>query len=162
MRRHFPFRLFGTGLALALCAGGVAGQDSMPEAAPPVVSAQSSMNNAAPAVADAPNPGGASLPPGPACTTCKPCYDRAGNAQWVAWYALPSNTTAYVGYYVGGGAACLGEARHVSEGTWGWDYQGCLFLRRVGLDWWHGRRYQDGIGRYRTVSKPDLASPSTP
>jgi hypothetical protein len=87
---------------------------------------------------------------------------RAGNPQIVAWYAQPSDTGSYIGYYVGGGAACRGEPRNINEGTWGWDYQGWLFPRRVALDWWHGRRYQGGIGHYRTVFKPSFQSPSTP
>jgi hypothetical protein len=73
-----------------------------------------------------------------------------------------SDTGSYIGYYVGGGAACPGEPRFVNEGTWGWDYQGWLFPRRVMLDWWHGRRYQGGSGHYRTVLKPSVQSQSTP
>lgn len=68
------------------------------------------------------------------------------------WWALPSDTGHYIGYYVGGGCGkpCKAEPRHVAEGTWGWDYQGWLVPHRVMLDWWHGRRYQGGTGKYQS------------
>jgi hypothetical protein len=53
-----------------------------------------------------------------------------------------------VGYYVGGGCAWRGEPRYPDEGTYGWDYEGCYFARRVWLLWSHGRRYQGGTGAY--------------
>jgi hypothetical protein len=79
----------------------------------------------------------------------------------IAWYARPSDTGHYIGYYVGGGCVWKGDARSPSEGTWGWDYQGILFPRRVVLGWCRSR-YQGGVGYYRTVPKPNLKSPSTP
>lgn len=85
-----------------------------------------------------------------------PTYDadhaqqRAGCPNKVACYAHPSETTAYVGYRVGGGSPCYGGHPSPAEGTWGWDYQGCLFPRRVFLCWWHGRCYQGGTGAYKT------------
>jgi hypothetical protein len=87
---------------------------------------------------------------------------RAGCPLNVAWYARPSDTAAYVGYYVGGGCAWRGQPRTPAEGTWGWDYRGLFFLRRVGLNWCHCGRYQGGIGHYRTVPTPNPSSPSTP
>src|SRR4029078_1927984 len=69
-----------------------------------------------------------------------PCIDadtRAGNPRQISRWAQPSNTDDYVGYYVGGGAAKKGQARFVSEGTWGWDYCGTWLHRRVGLLWRH-------------------------
>jgi hypothetical protein len=79
---------------------------------------------------------------------------RSGYVLPIARWAKPSNTPAYVGYYVGGGAPCLGDPRCLTEGTWGWDYSGCLFSRRVMLHWFHGRRYQGGIGSYATDGPP--------
>jgi hypothetical protein len=75
---------------------------------------------------------------------------RAGHAQEVAPWAKPSDTGRYVGYEVGGGSLSWrkGEAPYADDGTWGWDYSGGLFRRRVILNWWHGRRYQGGIGAY--------------
>jgi hypothetical protein len=73
---------------------------------------------------------------------------RAGYPQDVACYAVPSETCHYIGYLVGGGAPCRGEYPCLSEGTWGWDYQGCI-PRRIALGWWHGRRYQGGTGAYK-------------
>src|SRR5256885_13000933 len=76
-----------------------------------------------------------------------PC--RAGYPLQVACYARPSDTPKYVGYYVGGGSAVGGTHRFCDEGTWGWDYQGCLLPHRVILYWSHWR-YQGGTGAYRT------------
>jgi hypothetical protein len=70
----------------------------------------------------------------------------------IAWWARPSDTGRYIGYYVGGGNPFYrhGEDRHIWEGTWGWDYSGFCFPSRIVLDWYHGWRYQGGAGAYRT------------
>lgn len=74
---------------------------------------------------------------------------RAGPPRLACW-ACPSNTSAYRGYYLGGGSAfCLGQPRMAAEGTWGWDYHGCWLPQRVLLQWWHGRCFQSGVGAYR-------------
>ena len=67
-------------------------------------------------------------------------------------WSLPSQSRGGVGYHVGGGNPFphLAEPRTSEEGTWGWDYQGWLFPRRVINGWWHGRRYQGGTGAYKT------------
>ena len=80
-----------------------------------------------------------------------PC--QAGYSLPVAWYARPSETPQYIGYYVGGGSALGGTHRYCDEGTWGWDYQGCILPRRVLLYWSHWR-YQGGTGAYRTEGPP--------
>jgi hypothetical protein len=89
----------------------------------------------------------AAPPPDPLAGHC-----RAGWPLCVAPWAIPSSTPAYCGGYVGGGCAhcpkC--EDRSPEEGTWGWDYVGWVFHRRVFLGWWHGRREQAGIGAYKT------------
>ena len=85
---------------------------------------------------------------------------RAGHPRDVACYAVPSDAGHSIGYYVGGGAPCLGDARCLDEGTWGWDYAGIL-PRRIVLGWFHGRRYQGGVGAYRTVG-PNCTSKSSP
>ncbi|MCH8922164.1 MAG: hypothetical protein IIA67_03315 [Planctomycetes bacterium] len=77
-------------------------------------------------------------------------WHRAGHSDRVAWWARPSNNHRYDGYYVGGGAAYRGDARRTHEGTWGWDYSGGWFGRRIALDWWHGRRVQGGSGAYKS------------
>lgn len=90
------------------------------------------------------------------CPHCAgPCshgMHRAGHPQRVAWYAQPSNSHRFWGYYVGGGAPPKkGDPRAVTEGVWGWDYVGGRLLRpRVQLNWWHGRRQQGGPGAYKT------------
>ena len=77
---------------------------------------------------------------------------RAGYPLAISPWALPSDTGGYVGYLVGGGAAHYGKADLPlpTDGTWGWDYAGHWFPRRVILLWWHGRRYQGGTGAYQT------------
>jgi hypothetical protein len=81
-----------------------------------------------------------------------PCdHARAGYPLAVSRWAIPSDTGSYVGYLVGGGnpfCRCA-EPPYRDEGTFGWDYRGWLFPRRVILGWWHGR-YQGGTGTYRT------------
>jgi hypothetical protein len=74
---------------------------------------------------------------------------RTGWPECIRPRAIPSDTGRYCGYWVGGGAACFGEGRYLDEGTWGWDYMGFCFRKRVALDWWHGR-YQGGAGQYQT------------
>jgi len=79
-------------------------------------------------------------------------HQRAGYPQNISWLARLSDTGRYVGYYVGGGSVRprRAEPPTAEEGTWGWDYQGGCFPRRVNLGWWHGRRYQGGVGAYKT------------
>jgi hypothetical protein len=81
--------------------------------------------------------------------------DPAHAGKWyeVACLAVPTDTGHYVGYYVGGGKACWGDCRCVEDGTWGWDYEGVFFPKDVILRWSHGRKYQGGLGAYRTVGK---------
>ena len=77
---------------------------------------------------------------------------RAGYPQEQSKLPHPGENAHQVGYYVGGGAAWgrHSEGRYPDEGTWGWDYQGWIIRRRVILNWWHGRRYQGGVGAYKT------------
>ena len=51
---------------------------------------------------------------------------------------FPATRAATAATQVGGGAACFGEGCYLDEGTWGWDYMGLCFRKRVALDWWHG------------------------
>ena len=78
----------------------------------------------------------------------EPCIDplhRAGHPECVNRWAMPSDNCHYGGYYVGGGLPVLGESRCVQhEGTWGWDYFGILFTKKVDLNWGHGTRQQNG------------------
>lgn len=78
----------------------------------------------------------------------------------VSRWAVPSDTGRYIGYYVGGGAWRYRRAEPPGpdDGTWGWDFQGGFFRRRVILGWWHGRRYQGGTGAYKTDG-PKLQRP---
>ena len=79
-----------------------------------------------------------------------PCdFQRAGHPECISHHARPSNGPGDIGYYVGGGAPFHGQPRKADEGTWGWDYAGPFFLRRIDLGWWHGARYQGGAGQYQ-------------
>lgn len=73
-----------------------------------------------------------------------------GNPTLILLRAVPSNTCHYGGYLVGGGVPCKGEGPFSVEGTYGWDYFGILFNKRVALNWTHGARYQGGTGAYKT------------
>jgi hypothetical protein len=77
---------------------------------------------------------------------------RAGFPNEVSRFAQPSDTGRYTGGAIGGGALRLrkSDGPLPNEGTWGWDYTGGVFQRRVFLGWWHGRRYQGGSGAYQT------------
>jgi hypothetical protein len=76
---------------------------------------------------------------------------RAGHPECISGLAIPSNTHHYGGYYVGGGLPIRGEAPcSAHEGTWGWDYCGLLFPKRIALNWGHGLRQQGGTGAYKT------------
>jgi hypothetical protein len=69
----------------------------------------------------------------------------------VSWLAIPSNKCRYGGYDVGGGLPVRGEERSAfHEGTWGWDYFGILFPKKIALNWGHGLRHQGGAGAYKT------------
>jgi hypothetical protein len=77
---------------------------------------------------------------------------RAGYPLETSRFAQPSDTGRYTGGTIGGGVLRLRKSDRPlpNEGTWGWDYTGGLFQRRVFLGWWHGRRYQGGSGAYQT------------
>jgi hypothetical protein len=79
-------------------------------------------------------------------------FRRAGQPQEVSRFARPSDVNRSIGYYIGGGALNRHRADPPTliDGTWGWDYTGGLFRRRVDLGWWHGRRFQGGSGAYKT------------
>jgi hypothetical protein len=78
-------------------------------------------------------------------------HARAGCSMLIRQHAIYSNTPHYGGYWVGGGLPVFGDAREHHEGTFGWDYFGILFTKRIDLNFSHGRRYQGGFGAY----KPD-------
>ena len=76
--------------------------------------------------------------------------DRAGNPRCLANHLQPSDAGDSYGYYVGGGGGHGSGPRCREEGTYGWDYTGIHFPRRVLLGWNHGRRTQGGTGYYHT------------
>jgi hypothetical protein len=77
-------------------------------------------------------------------------HERAGCAMLIRDRANPSNTSHYGGYRVGGGLPVYGDGPLFHEGTFGWDYFGILFSKRIALNFSHGRREQGGSGAYKT------------
>lgn len=77
-------------------------------------------------------------------------HARAGCAMNVRSRALPSNTRPYGGYWVGGGQTLKGYCPTTEDGTFGWDYFGLAFTKRIDLNWSRGRHYQGGAGTYKT------------
>jgi hypothetical protein len=83
-------------------------------------------------------------------------FERAGNPQSVAPWAIWGRTSHEGGGYVGGGRLALFPRKPdgrqpETDGTWGWDFVG--FGRRPGrvfLDWWHERPQQPLPGKYNT------------
>lgn len=78
---------------------------------------------------------------------------RAGHPRELSPLARWTYDGHYVGYYTGGGARRFhpqGECRYQHEGVWGMDYNIVFPRLRHGvvLNWWHGRRHQDGGGTY--------------
>ena len=82
-----------------------------------------------------------------------PC-DRSSYQGKVAWYALPTFTRAYTGYYVGGSRAFGGSGRCPEDGTWGIDYRGLLLPSRVNLWWNYGERHERSGGTYKADGHP--------
>ncbi len=78
-------------------------------------------------------------------------HARAGCAMLIRPHAIPSNTPHFGYYRVGGGVPIYGDAPLLDEGTFGWDYYGILFNKRIALNWTHGRLFQGGTLGY----KPD-------
>ena len=75
-------------------------------------------------------------------------FDRAGNPQCIAPWAIRSRERADGSYFVGGTRALRGDGRGSQEGTWGNDY--APWYSRVSLGWNHGTRYQGGGGQYES------------
>ena len=72
---------------------------------------------------------------------------RAGQPLETRCLTIPSRTSRYGGYLVGGGVPVLGEGPYPCEGTWGWDYRGFV-PKLIALHWSHGRK-QGGLGAYK-------------
>ena len=76
--------------------------------------------------------------------------ERSGCPWECACWAKPQAACDYIGYYVGGGASRYGgRPRCPAEGTWGWDYFGRWYPRRVRLAWFCYPRSQGGEGQYQ-------------
>ncbi|HUG67480.1 MAG TPA: hypothetical protein VMM76_06995 [Pirellulaceae bacterium] len=93
-------------------------------------------------------------PSSPAYTaSARGCIDhfhRAGHPETQGKFAKPSLNKHYTFGYVGGGAAFRGEPRCPDEGTWGVDYSGILFKKKIWLQWLHGHREPRHDGSYQT------------
>jgi hypothetical protein len=85
--------------------------------------------------------------------------ERAGYPLIVSKLAIPSQTPAYYGYYVGGGRVFGGTGAGPLEGTWGWDY-GCHWLYHPFLALGFGSTHrQGGTGSYSTDKGPEVPNP---
>jgi hypothetical protein len=74
---------------------------------------------------------------------------RTGWPSTVSRWARPSESADDVGYFVGGSRVCGGMPPGPQEGTWGWDYCGHFFSKRIMLGW--GQRPHLGApGTYKT------------
>jgi hypothetical protein len=82
--------------------------------------------------------------------------ERAGYPGCIRRGAVPTNGPDYRGGFIGGGAPCgKGDGPCVGDGTWGWDYTGCLPCpERVFLRWFHCRPRQPPGGPYATDGRP--------
>ncbi|MGI8977843.1 MAG: hypothetical protein ACR2FY_01315 [Pirellulaceae bacterium] len=88
---------------------------------------------------------------GPTSEDYRSCdFVRAGCPQCQRKITIPSNNRHYGGYYVGGGTPTRGAGRCDDDGTWGWDYAGILFTKRIALNWTAKGRSQGGTGAYKT------------
>jgi hypothetical protein len=84
---------------------------------------------------------------------------RAGFPRIVSCLAIPSQTPAYYGYFVGGGRVFGGNGAGPLEGTWGWDYGGrCLYNPCLVLGF-GSTHYQGGTGSYKTDKGPKVPNP---
>ena len=88
---------------------------------------------------------------GPTSDDYRACdFARAGCPQCQRKITIPSNTRFYGGYYVGGGTPTRGAGRYPEDGTWGWDYSGILFPKRIALNWTAKGHFQGSTGAYKT------------
>jgi hypothetical protein len=100
---------------------------------------------------DEPSPVASDIVWGPTSDDHRSCdHYHAGCPQCLRKFTIPSNTRHYGGYYVGGGTPTRGAGRCNEEGTWGWDYSGVLFPKRIALNWSAKGLYQGGTGTYKT------------
>ena len=77
-------------------------------------------------------------------------HARAGCSMLIRPRASPSDTRHYGGYWIGGGQAKRGHYPTSDDGTFGWDYFGLLFTKRIDLNWSGGRKQQGGTGAYKS------------
>ena len=99
--------------------------------------------------------------PGPKRHFCH-THERAGFPLCLSEHLAPTNEGDSYGYYVGGGGGHGAGSRCREEGTYGWDYTGIHFPRRVALGWNHGRKSQGGAGAYKTNPPFEVPNIFTP
>lgn len=78
-------------------------------------------------------------------------HERAGHPRCVAWWAVPSwSCGKECGGLVGGGCLRKGTGAGPYDGTWGWDYVGCMLKpNRVFLGWCANCVRQPKPGTYK-------------
>ena len=81
---------------------------------------------------------------------CENAIRRAGLPNCISRFAKSSTDANHQVGYVGGGTLFGGSCRRIDEGTFGMDYAGLWYSRKIWLKWSHGERHQGGAGRYET------------
>ncbi|MDZ4852152.1 MAG: hypothetical protein SGI77_22925 [Pirellulaceae bacterium] len=93
---------------------------------------------------------GIEVPRGPKCGRyAEDGCERSGWPDCIGRFAKCSVTSDHSVGYVGGSTVFFwGEPRKTHEGTFGLDYSGHWFSRKVWLLWSHGHKEQGGAGAY--------------
>lgn len=99
--------------------------------------------------------------PGPKRHFCH-TDERAGYPRTLREHVAPTNEGDSYGYYVGGTGGHGAGSRCREEGTYGWDYTGIHFPRRVALGWKHGTKIPKGTGLYNTDPPFEVPNVFTP
>ena len=150
----FSRAALGAALSLVLSAAGIA--QARPPASFAAKAVSQQLTDDEPQAAPVPPPEADGVPSsgivwgdaGEDYRACDKC--RAGCPESLGWLTTPSRTRYYGGYYVGGGTPLQGAGFCAGDGTWGWDYPGILFTKRIALNWTKNGRYQGGTGTYKT------------
>ncbi|MSR32954.1 MAG: hypothetical protein EXR99_15785 [Gemmataceae bacterium] len=81
-------------------------------------------------------------------------WQQTGWANRVKKHAMPTHSPGYGGYWVGGACVKNGGAPGPVDGTYGRDYFGRLFERKVVLGWCFKDKAKGGAGNYATDKGP--------
>lgn len=74
---------------------------------------------------------------------------RAGYPMCIAPWARPGVSPKATGGLIGGGTKRRAAGPSPADGTWGWDYVGCLKPSRLFLGWDYARKHSAPAGPYK-------------